>query len=178
MSHKQSEETLKYATDVRKFEIDLFWRRSLFFWGFIAAAFVAYAGLLHEAVDKDAIVFIACFGFICSLAWTLGNRGSKYWQEAWEKKVESVEFEVLGRALFSNQENQKNCSFWGSARYSVSRLTIALSDFTVLVWLALLNHVCPISNISGLPTTVIATFIYAFLMLVFGRSRSVENASL
>jgi len=29
----------------RQFEIDLFWKRSLFFWGFIAAAFVAVAEL-------------------------------------------------------------------------------------------------------------------------------------
>ena len=43
---------LEMAADVRKFEIGLFWQRSLVFWGFIAAAFVAYAALAKEP-DKD-----------------------------------------------------------------------------------------------------------------------------
>ncbi len=36
---------LEMAVDVRKFEIGLFWQRSLFFWGFIAATFLAYANI-------------------------------------------------------------------------------------------------------------------------------------
>jgi hypothetical protein len=71
-----------------KFEIDLFWKRSLFFW-FIAAAFVAYATLIKSETnaDKDLPFIIACFGLVYNFAWTLGNRGSKYWQEAWEQKL-------------------------------------------------------------------------------------------
>jgi hypothetical protein len=37
---------------VRKFEIDLFWKRSLFFWTFIGAALVAYAALMKEREDE------------------------------------------------------------------------------------------------------------------------------
>src|SRR3972149_1635381 len=133
---EQNKKILEYAADVRKFEIGLFWTRSLFFWGFIAAAFVAYGVSIKES-DKDIPLAIACFGLVCSVAWTLVNRGNKYWHGAWEQKVESVQVEVLGRDLFSHIEPNRDLGWWGARRYSVTRLTIALSDFTVVVWLAL-----------------------------------------
>src|ERR1035441_7663249 len=89
-SIEQKTKILEYAADVRKFEVERFWQRSIFFWGFIAAAFVAYA---QSAGKGDLAFLIACFGLVCSIAWTLQNRGSKYWYEAWEKKVESVRSE-------------------------------------------------------------------------------------
>jgi hypothetical protein len=38
-------ELLKLAAEARKLEIESFWRRSLFFWEFIVAAFAGYASL-------------------------------------------------------------------------------------------------------------------------------------
>jgi hypothetical protein len=119
-----------------KFEIQLFWSRSLFFWGFIASAFVGYATLQQHGSDLSVVV--ACFGVVCSVAWTLVNRGSKYWQEAWEQKVERLESGVTG-ALFSQEETEifaKSCWLRGR-RYSVSKLAIGLSDYTVLFWLCI-----------------------------------------
>ena len=49
---EQKVKTFDHASDVRKFEIDLFWKRSLFFWTFIGAAFVAYAALMKEREDE------------------------------------------------------------------------------------------------------------------------------
>jgi hypothetical protein len=175
-SPEQRKEILKYAADVRKFEIDLFWRRSLFFWGFISAAFVAYGVLINEA-DKDFALAISCFGLVCSVAWTLQNRGSKYWQEAWEQKVETVEKEVLGAPLFSNWEPVKRKGFWGAAKFSVSKLAIALSDFTVLIWLVLIWKVNPLqaqivaafTSSLGSALTVI-TLIYIAILLIRGRT--------
>jgi hypothetical protein len=104
----QKKKILEYAAQVRNFEIERFWQRSIFFWGFIGAAFVAYAGLF----DKDGLsFFVACFGLVCSVAWTLQNRGSKYWQEAWETKVESVENDVFGVDLFANREPLQHKGF-------------------------------------------------------------------
>jgi hypothetical protein len=155
---------LEYATEVRKFEIERFWQRSLFFWGFISVALIAYT----QSLGKDETpFFIACFGLICAVAWTLQNRGSKYWQEAWEAKVRSVEYEVLGAHLFENREPIKRKGFWGARTFSVSRLTIALSDFTVLIWIALGLRAFPPAHLRASSTVVIAsslTLIYiAFL---------------
>ena len=133
---EQKGKILDLASEIRKFEIERFWQRSLFFWGFIAAAFVAYA----QTYEKNPFIaiLVACYGTVCSTAWTLGNRGSKYWQEAWEQKVKVVEKDVLGVDLFSNPEPRERKGFWGAAEFSVSRLAIALSDFTVLIWIVLL----------------------------------------
>ena len=139
-SDEQKKKILEIAAEVRKFEIEKFWQRSIFFWGFIGAAFVAYAQLFGRG---DLPFFVACFGLVCSVAWALQNRGSKYWQEAWETKVESVENDVFGVDLFANREPLQRKGFWGAQTFSVSRLTIALSDFTVLVWIALAAKAFP-----------------------------------
>ncbi|MBF0552411.1 MAG: hypothetical protein HQK60_18010 [Deltaproteobacteria bacterium] len=80
------------AVETRKLEITLFWTRSLFYWGFIASAFIAYAKL-HN--DSKIAIIVACFGLVCSVAWTLANRGSKFWQETWEMKVEQAEKSLI-----------------------------------------------------------------------------------
>lgn len=147
VSLDQKREILKLASETRRFEIERFWARSVFFWGFIAAAFVSYAQLDSKPQSEDLRFLVACFGVVCSLAWTLLNRGGKYWQEAWETKVKVVEVQVLGAALFSNIEPLRSSGFWGPAKYSVSRLTIALSDFTTVVWVML-------ATISAHPTSL------------------------
>jgi drug/metabolite transporter (DMT)-like permease len=171
---KQRVEILKYASEIRKFEIERFWQRSLFFWGFIGASFVAY-GTLYSQKQELLPLLIACFGLLCSVAWTLQNRGSKYWQEAWEQKVQTVECDVLGARLFSNWEPVQKKGIWGAARFSVSKLAIGLSDFAVLVWITLLvksfpDHSWgrPPSNWAILFIVVTAGFIVAFLLC--GRS--------
>lgn len=122
------------ALATRQFEIDLFWKRSLFFWGFIVAAFVAVAALDGKSLVLSII--ISGFGMVCSLGWTLANRGSKYWQEQWEAKIEAVEDGVTG-PLFKQEAPQQNKGGWLSGRrYSVSKLAIAISDYVFLVWIA------------------------------------------
>ena len=123
------------SIQIRNLEIDLFWKRSLFFWGFIAAAFVGYAALRQSELR----IVVACFGMVCSCAWTLVNRGSKYWQESWETKVGRLEVPAIGTdVLFAQEEDrQSDKGCWLSGRkYSVSKLAIALSDYVFLLWLA------------------------------------------
>jgi hypothetical protein len=125
------------AVETRKLEIQLFWSRSLFFWGFIASAFVAYATLRKSSSDISVIV--ACFGFVCSVAWSLGNRGGKFWQESWEAKVERIEPSVTGAMFSQPEEIQSHKDFWlRGRRFSVSKLAIALSDYTIILWLAII----------------------------------------
>jgi hypothetical protein len=158
---EQKKEILKYATDVRKFEIERFWQRSLFFWGFIAAAFVAYA----QSDGKGELAFlVACFGLLCSVAWTLQNRGSKYWYEAWEQKVEIVEKDVLGVHLFTNREPIKRKWLWGAWPFSVTRLAIALSDFTALTWIALAVRAFPLDKV---PTVLCFPLIAAVVTIAY-----------
>jgi hypothetical protein len=176
MPTDEEKKTFELAADVRKFEISLFWQRSLFFWGFIGASFVAYATLLRDGnADKDLPLAIACFGFVCSVAWTLANRGGKYWQEYWENEVEEIECKVLGYRLFGKEGNVQQKNWWLQARrYSVSKLTISLSDFTIAIWLLLMLKTLPWSPLSvckNLSVLMpIAAICYAGLMLYAGRS--------
>jgi hypothetical protein len=165
------------AFDVRKFEIELFWKRSLFFWGFIAAALVGIATLKNE--QPMLSLLISEFGIICSLAWTLANRGSKYWQEQWESKIEQVEDGITG-PLFKNEEKPKNFGWWlQGRRYSVSRLATAVSDSVLLLWVSIYIRQLWICLRYGTPAGLSRTTIWAIsspvipffvLVLLYGRS--------
>ncbi len=167
------------ALDTRKFEIQLFWSRSLFFWGFISAAFVGYATL--RRFDSDLSLIVASFGVVCSVAWSLVNRGSKYWQEAWETKVEREEPAVTG-PLFSREEDTqigKGCWLRGR-RYSVSKLAIGLSDYTIALWTSIVawdlarlfcpRYVLPWLKQVGSITFVVLSVFFVVVFLVFARS--------
>jgi hypothetical protein len=97
--HCKDKKRFEVSVQTRNLEIDLFWKRSLFFWGFISAAFIGYATLRQSELR----IPLACFGMVCSWAWTLVNRGSKYWQEAWEAKVGRYELPITG-VLFEEEE--------------------------------------------------------------------------
>lgn len=120
--------TFDHASDVRKFEIDLFWKRSLFFWTFIGAALVAYAILMKEKEGELSSLWRA--------SGLLANRGNKFWQQTWEGKQRDAELDGLDIRISEIPDNKKR-EWWGPWRYSVSRLTIAISDITVLVWIFL-----------------------------------------
>lgn len=170
------------ALATRNFEIELFWKRSLFFWGFIASAFVGYATLVK---DKPALaVLISCFGFVCSVAWSLVNRGSKYWQENWESIVADNESEITGE-LFNYRAQQQKKGFWLTSRkFSVSKVTIALSDFTVIIWASLMGYhffkaIPSMVNITPNSVAIIAivfTVLFTVVMICAGRSSDASNS--
>jgi SAM-dependent methyltransferase len=118
----------------RLFEIELFWKRSLFYWGFIATATVGYG--TTRGSSSDLAFLIALFGLVCSFVWAAGNRGSKYWQEYWEKKVTDLQYEVAGNIFFDRCPRKYPLrEQFAPRRISVSKLTIALSDFVVMMWI-------------------------------------------
>lgn len=47
---KRLKSALATALDIRKYEIDLYWRRAAYFWTFIAAAFVAFGTLIGKVI--------------------------------------------------------------------------------------------------------------------------------
>lgn len=177
-SNQPAHERFRAAFETRQFEIDLFWKRSFFFWGFIAAAFVGIAALAGK--QPILSLLISGFGVVCSLAWTLANRGSKYWQEQWETKIEAVEDIVTG-PLFKREEAPQHKGWWvGGRRYSVSKLAIAVSDYVLLVWICILFHqgwvllapsgwsACTRKGVVSALT--ILPVIYSCLVIICGRS--------
>lgn len=145
--HERKIKILEYANDVRKFEIGLFWQRSLFFWGFTTTAVAAY-GAAYQTHRNDLKFAVACAGLVCGVIWTLVNRSGKYWQKAWELKLDQAQEDAIKIDLFSSKSNQRldiqESWYWGPKHFSVSKLAIAFSDFTVLVWVGLILKSSPV----------------------------------
>ncbi len=131
----QKEKILEHAIEIRRFEIERFWQRSAFFWTFIGATFVAYGAIYPKS--PRLLMLISAFGGLASLIWTLQNRGSKYWQEAWEQKVEAIEVEVFKIQLFKRIEPRDDKGFFGASEFSVSKLAVIVSDLTIAMWIGL-----------------------------------------
>jgi len=172
------------ALQTRNLEISLLWQRSLFFWGLISATFIAYVAAIgrHEP-DNLATVSVASFGAICSLAWTCVNRGSKYWQQSWEAKLVKAENDALRSSLFvevykPDRHKRHFSGQWSvNWHFSVSRIAIALSDATFIIWLILTARAVPGIRWpeciikSAVIVTPISFVFYGLLILVFARSK-------
>ena len=177
----QSEEKTKKekaydtALATRNFEIELFWKRSIFFWGFIASSFVGYAALMKNTAGLAVVV--ASFGFVCSCAWSFVNRGSKRWQENWELLVAELEDDVTGK-MFKERKFKESSNSWLSAKkFSVSKIAIALSDYTVLIWFTLMMwHVvelfCVPEYSKAIATIALTSFSVVFVVVMAIKGRS------
>lgn len=144
------QEAYRQAADIRKFEIELFWKRGTYYWAFILAAFTAHfalLGMLFSDCGKDfsvsgvyclpglslfalAATALVCFFF--SFAWTLVNKGSKFWQNNWEAHLDMLENEVTGKLyqtyLNTNSDEFDGCPWTCKAYdYSVSKVTMVTS---------------------------------------------------
>ena len=133
---RRAERAFEKAWAVRNFEIEMYWKRAMYFWAFITSAFVAYFGLMSGAAARNAtsarshpeIFLVVCLGFVLSFAWLLTNRGSKQWQRHWELHLELLEDEVTG-PLYKTVHPEKT--------YSVSKINELVSAIVAFAWVLL-----------------------------------------
>ncbi len=138
----KSKNALKYAYDIHKFEIELYWKRASYFWVLIGAALVAYIAVVASDsgnYKRELSVVISCLGLVFSCAWLAVNKGSKFWQDHWENHVDMLEDEHIGplyKIVFNNDK-----SFWNydGGRFSVSRINLAVSFYVMFLWIGLLS---------------------------------------
>ncbi len=98
---------LERAHDIRKFEIDLYWKRANYFWLLQAAVFTA-VGLTWKAdigtagsgtgpaIAPIVPIALAGLGVVSSCAGWRGSLASKFWQRNWEHHVDMLEGEFEG----------------------------------------------------------------------------------
>jgi hypothetical protein len=179
---KVAEKALEQALDIRKFEIELYWKRTAYFWSLIAAAFAGYFALAKEQ-QKVLSLTVACIGLILSFSWYLVNRGSKYWQINWERHVDCLEDKVIG-PLYKTTLSSDEFSvfqFWSGYPFSVSRVNQLVSLFTVVIWLALLAQSFPERLLpetfynNGHWWLVGFTFAYMVVLVTRGKGHSEEK---
>ena len=100
LNREQRHDALKRAHEIRKFEIELYWKRASYFWVLQAAVFAAI-GLTWHAKELEIPLVIpvafAALGLVTSVAGVLSAKGSKFWQENWEHHIDMLEDEFEGR---------------------------------------------------------------------------------
>ena len=127
------------AHDLRKFEIEHYWKRSTYFWAFQVAIFAAFGLLWKETGTKPGtnpvLVVLAGLGILTALANALSARGSRFWQNNWEKHIDVLEDQIEGRLYKSVWVSD------GKVSFSVSRVNQYLSDYFVIFWVFITFYV-------------------------------------
>jgi hypothetical protein len=192
-NNSKVEDALKQALDIRKFEIDLYWKRATYFWTIIGVIFAGYFLLIKSdglVTNPNLMFLVNCIGFIFSLSWWLVNRGSKFWQNNWERHVDLLEDAVTGplykRVIQTGELNW--FKIHKEYNYSVSKINQLLSFYVTMVWLGMgiyfftvnildLNYLDKVFRHTYIKSSILAgVTILAALVLIFkGQSDVVKQ---
>lgn len=126
-------EALELAHSLRRFEIELYWKRASYFWAFQAAALIALGLFDSNAGEPLTRVLLgpALFGLVTAFAGLLTAVGSKFWQDSWEAHVDLLEGA-------SNAQLSKVVLFGNHARFSVTGVNFTLLLVLTFGWFALI----------------------------------------
>lgn len=179
----KAEKALDLALDIRKFEIELYWKRATYFWTFIGAALAGYALVYSKAKNDDSwlLLVFSCLGLLFSIAWYLVNRGSKFWQNNWERHVDILEDMVVGPLYKTIAHNiTLNNPLTAPAEYSVSKINQILSLFISLFWVLLITKSLMPISCSSTPDYIkigvlLLTAMAALCLFVFATSGNKET---
>ena len=85
------------------------------------------------------LLLLTFIGFILSLAWYLSNRGSKYWQENWERHVDVLEDDIIGSLYKTtlSYEDKDVCNPIKAYPFSVSKINLLISLISTSIWSSL-----------------------------------------
>lgn len=130
---------LNRAYQLRTFEIEHYWKRATYFWGFQIAIFAAFGLLWKTDYDPKPwgliTVALAGLGVLTAVANSLSAAGSKFWQENWESHIDMLEDEIEGRL---------HKTVWlreGKVSFSVSRINQTLSYLIIAFWVVVTFYV-------------------------------------
>lgn len=179
---------LNRAEEIRRFEIELYWRRALYFWGFNVAIFAGVGVFVTDSDPSFSQEFIglllAFLGLFVTIAWYCMSEGAKAWQENWEQHVYFLEGEVTGNLMKSQ--------FIGKNRFmSVSKINQTVIFAIGLFWVCVVallgsNLILDIKGVRQIIETdtnplltagaVVAAFVLIVLWLVYCKWPSDINA--
>ena len=177
-----SEKALEHALDIRKFEIELYWKRATYFWTFLGATLAGFLAVqanvnLEAVIKQDLSVIIACLGIVFSFAWVCVNQGSKYWQVNWEKHVDALEDEHIGPLYKTIMPPDKSLL----PPMSVTKINLLVSWYIFMLWILLLIYsLLPTfsldNHVNGEYVAIIlVTVVFCVSLLLCGRSSSANT---
>lgn len=144
-------------------EINRLWQRSIFLGTFLVLIFVGYGNVLLRLFGADASKFyyesplnivcvgISILGIVFSILWIMMAKGSKAWQEKYERTIYEFENDevnwntnlrclvekgiIHGRLKGVPSNKFDNCILnRGAGAYSPSKLNIALGQISLVLW--------------------------------------------
>lgn len=165
----------KEVADIRKFEIELYWKRTTYFWTLISVAFAGYFAIISATNFGHNYFFslvISSMGLIFTWAWFLANKGSKFWQENWENHLDLLEDGITGplyKTIISRTPSSKKgnedsfCDkhITGPGNYSVSKINQWVGLFVIIIWIGL----CIFSLLQSLTPYDIKNSFNVFLLV-------------
>jgi hypothetical protein len=133
------QEAYDKAHEVRQFEINLYWKRALYFWGFEAAFMLAFGTVLEKGNQVSGqfyyLFLLALFAFCFTLLWRLALKGAKRWQENWEAHIDMLE-ECFSGNLYKTVLYKASLYEKGRIRdfFSVSKVNEAINKLLLIMW--------------------------------------------
>ena len=159
--YNKIEEAYNKSHDIRKFEIELYWKRSTYFWTLISVL-IALCGVVSAAFLKDGkfgtelrsfLFFISILGYFISLQFLITCVSGKQWQENWERHIDILESYFSGNLYKLNLVK-------GKIRYSISLSNEIIVAAITFVWII-------ISIYSMLDISIVIMWIViAFLAII------------
>jgi hypothetical protein len=137
LTRKQRKKAYDFAVRTRDFEIDLYWKRTSYFWGFLIVIFTAYGFSSYQ--NEEIRFLLSIIGVIFSFSWYCVNRGSKYWQKNWEAHIDLLEEEFCGNIYKINLSNKlfKKRNIFDPYSFSISKINQNCSIVILLMWIYL-----------------------------------------
>jgi len=131
-------QALNRAYELRTFEIEHYWKRATYFWGFQVAIFAAF-GFMWRADGNPSgwnpvAVLLCGLGVLTAVANLLSAWASRFWQKNWERHIDALEREVEGNL---------HKTIWlqeGKVSFSVSRLNEAVASSLIVFWSLLFSY--------------------------------------
>ena len=159
---------LDKAWETRDFEIELYWKRAIYFWGFNAAIIIAIATILKEFKDTPLILSaLYLLGIIFSIGWVMTNHSSKFWQKNWEKHIDYLEDNYYGKLYKTIHPELKN-NFVPSISNVNLIVSYLVSIFWLLAYFQLFELLYKIENhCLYISSKIILLFIILFIFLIF-----------
>ncbi|MDU6090389.1 MAG: hypothetical protein E6663_03195 [Staphylococcus lugdunensis] len=168
--YEKLKESYDKAHDIRKFEIELYWKRTTYVWTLISAL-IAVCGVLLAAYyrasppaaeDKSLLIIvgvIAAIGVFITIISSRILKSGEYWKENWEYHVNMLEPLFSGR-LYATLINTEK------VRYSISSLNHSVYYFFLAAWLLLAEGIyIAFAKPSDLVDLLIPLGAYSFFVI-------------
>ena len=180
-NRKKLEMAYNRAWDTRNFEIERYWQRTAYFWGFIVIIFGGYISIITKNNDDGYIIKNLSFnlialGLIFTIGWFLVIVGSKTWQLNWESHIDMLERFISGPLY-------RTVYYRGRFFYSVSKINEVLSVCVFFVWLSLfieylLDYKLSISlkNVDWNVSITVLLIVLMSIIMIFGYPLSVYKS--